>query len=381
MPVARTDGEFRIGEGGLLRRFETVLRLTSLRRQIATAVAITWVPLMLLGFVSEWISGHPEPLLRDLSMHVRLLVAAPMFLLLDQQFPLVCRRMLEQVVDQSFVPEDAQPRFDRMLRGVTRLADSSLPELLLAALGVALGLGAFFGFLPVSGITRSTGLTAAQLWYALTDWPFFQFLLWRSLWRWGIWVRILIGLSRIDLNLVPTHPDRRGGISFFRYPSIDYCAILLFAISSVLCAEWRGRYFLGTTLASFKPLLAMFGAVATLIAFGPLLFFSPQLFRARRQGLVECDGFATTHNRRFQREWIDESDSEGRVSRNTQQLAAAVEIYRETVFQLRLVLFYGRDVVILLVATLLPVFPVMLIRVPPEDWQGLLGLLTGGRLN
>ncbi|MDQ3363809.1 MAG: hypothetical protein M3680_00050 [Myxococcota bacterium] len=99
----------------------------------------------------------------------------------------------------------------------------------------------------------------------------FEFLLFRSLWRWAIWVRVLGGLARIDLD--PMHPDRRGGIAFLRLPSIGYCAMLLFTVASVLCAEWHDLAFFGVTLVSFAPLLVLFAAVGTLVAFGPLLLF------------------------------------------------------------------------------------------------------------
>ena len=129
-----------------------------------------------------------------------------------------------------------------MLRSGTRLADSSAPELILAALALAVGLGELAGVVPLIGRTRDSGLTAPLVWYALADVPFVQFMLWRSLWRWVIWVWVLIGLARIELDLVPSHPDRRGGINFLRWPSIGYCSMLVFAISSMLCASQVTRF-------------------------------------------------------------------------------------------------------------------------------------------
>jgi hypothetical protein len=208
-----------------------------------------------------------------------------------------------------------------------------------------------------------------------------QFLLWRSLWRWVIWVRILFGLSRLPLDLVATHPDRRGGISFLRLPSVGYCAFLLFAVASILCAEWGDKLTLGQSLKGFSPLLALFAGVGAFIAFGPLLAFAPQLFRARRRGIIDCGGRACDEGRRFQRRVAE--------VRAIDDPAAAVEVsalcdvgvvYREAVDRLQLVLVDRRDVIGLLVATLLPVLPLMLIRVPMEDWRGLATMFTGGLL-
>jgi hypothetical protein len=199
-------------------------------------------------------------------------------------------------------------------------------------------------------------------------------LLWRSVWRWAVWVRVLCGLSRIRLELVPTHPDRTGGIRFLRLPSVGYCAVLLFAISSVLSAEWGTRFTLGATLASFKPLLLVFGGVAVCIAYGPLLLFAPQLWRARREGLREVGGLATHSGRLFRSAVL----APARVqATSVVELSSIEQTYRETVKQLTLVLFDRFDLALLLLATLLPVVPVMLMHVPLEDWQEVLSLFSG----
>src|SRR5690606_4354971 len=108
-----------------------------------------------------------------------------------------------------------------------------IPEALLVLFALGVGVAALGGHLPIRGLSRGElargDLAPDQIWYALTDLPLFQFLLWRSVWRWAIWVGILVGCSRIELDLVPTHPDRCGGIRVLNLPSIGYCAMLLFA--------------------------------------------------------------------------------------------------------------------------------------------------------
>ena len=55
--------------------------------------------------------------------------------------------------------------------------------------------------------------SGAFVWYALVGLPLFQFLSFRVLYRWGIWCRTLLGLSRTELELEPSHPDLAGGLS------------------------------------------------------------------------------------------------------------------------------------------------------------------------
>jgi hypothetical protein len=381
MVTGWTALDFRIGEGGLLRRLETAAHLTRVGRQIAIAIAATWLPVMVFGLIREHIEGQPEPVLHNPSVHVRLLVAAPIFLFSDQLFPRGCSIILTQLVFKSFVPASAAPAFERLLRRSTRLANSWVPEAVLGCLSLGVGVGTLFGLWPPHGLSGPVNWTAAQVWYTLTDWPFVQFLLWRSLWRWVIWVRILFGLARIPLALVPTHPDRRAGISFLRLPSVSYCALLLFAVASMLCADWGDRLVPSMSLTGFKPLLALFAGVGMVIAFGPLLVFVPQLIEARRRGILECGGRACDEGRRFL-----ERVARGQTRRGEQSgsdlaaLSDVTVVYREAVDQLQVVLVDRRDVIGLLVATLLPLAPLMLLRVPLEEWRELLALLTGGKL-
>jgi hypothetical protein len=376
MAPVRSLGGFRIGDGGALRRLEVKWHLTRLASQVIWFVLLTWVPIMVLGLVA-W--GR-EPLLRDPGMHVRLLVVAPVLLYLDFEFPAVCGRSVQQLLDQDFVPEAAQPQLQRTLLGATRLADSRLPELLIALLGFVVTVGSFLHRVPVTAFALSRLFTAAQIYYAVLALPLFEFLLLRSLWRWVIWVRLLVGLSRIELDLDPTHPDCRGGISFLRFPSIAYCEVLLFAIASVFCADWQGRAVFGTTIASFVPLLLMFGVVGMLVAFGPLLVFAGQLVRARRIGRIEVSGLAVGLGRRFRRRWIERTEPtpEANADDEFQGLVAVGTTYRDRVDRLYWLLFEKHDLITLAIATGSPLVVVMLARVPTEDWLTLLGIVSGG---
>jgi hypothetical protein len=375
MDGSATFDEFHIGEGGLLRRLEVRCHLTKLRWQILSVVAVTWVPIVALGAFGRW----SDPLVRDLGVHVRLLVAAPVLLYLDLQFPAVCRRTILQLVEQEFIPEAEQPRLLRTLRAAGRLADSWVPELALAAVSIGLSVASLLQLVPVGSLVGWTVLTPVQLWYAIVALPLFEFLLLRSLWRWAIWARVLVGLARIDLDLEPTHPDCCGGIAFLRLPAIEYCAMLLFVVASVVCATWHSRFEFGATVAGFVPLLLLFAIIGTLIAFGPLLLFVPHLQRARRAGLVDIGGLAAKLGRRFRRRWIQGRDGAAGAdaSGDAQALAAIASSYRSSIYRLRLLLFDLHDLIILIVATAIPVVPVMFARVPSEDWMKLVRVIGG----
>ena len=145
MAVAWTATDFQIGGGGLLRRLAAALHLTRTGRQILTAIAVTWLPIMVLGLLNESLGGHREPLLHQAVMYVRLLVAAPVLLASDAILPRTSSVVLSQLVHDSFIPADAEPRFQRLLRQGARLADSWLPETVLVLVTLSLAVGALVG--------------------------------------------------------------------------------------------------------------------------------------------------------------------------------------------------------------------------------------------
>jgi hypothetical protein len=57
-------------------------------------------------------------------------------------------------------------------------------------------------------------LTLAGYWYAFVSVPLFQFILLRWYMRVLIWFRFLWQVSRLNLHLTSTHPDRAGGLGF-----------------------------------------------------------------------------------------------------------------------------------------------------------------------
>jgi hypothetical protein len=368
--------QVQIGEGGLLHGFLGATRLTRVPGQILAVIVAVWLPLVCLGLATEQFAGRTEPVIRDPSVHVRLLVAIPLFLILDLLFTHACRICLEQLVSQGFIPASEEQRFDRLIHRAIHAADAVLPEAVLALLVLVVSVAAAFGGLQIGGLALWSAASPTQIWYALVGWSLYQFLLWRSLWRWAIWMRLLAGLSRLDLAVVPIHSDRRGGLGFLGLPSSDYCAMLLFAVSSVLSAEWGNRLDL-TSLQSFEPFVIAFVLVSVLIAFGPLLLFAPQLERARRLALVEIAALGTHVGRLYERQFRRDHSPEGELGPDTALLAYTLLIQRNAVERFVPVPIYLRDFVTLLAATLLPIVPVVLMRVPSSDWRALLQSVTG----
>jgi hypothetical protein len=68
------------------------------------------------------------------------------------------------------------------------------------------------------GSEGSLQLRAAGWYTVLVSAPIVQFLLGLSLWKWLLWAIFAFKLSQRNLQLVPTHADKRGGLGFLSLP-------------------------------------------------------------------------------------------------------------------------------------------------------------------
>ena len=69
-------------------------------------------------------------------------------------------------------------------------------------------------------------LTLPGFWFTWVSNPLLQFLLLRWCFRLVIWARFLWQVSRIDLDLIPTHPDRNAGLGFLGGSAYAYSPLL-----------------------------------------------------------------------------------------------------------------------------------------------------------
>jgi hypothetical protein len=362
----------RLRTGGLLGRVDRILRIDQLNRLIPVAIGITWIPLMALSLGAWLITNQGEPILKDLSIHVRLLISLPLVFVAERLLDRNGRRAIARLFAEDFVPPGLEERARAIVGSAERWRDSPLIETVLLLVAIASGVASLLGILPAAGIVHGivdSRASVAHIWYALVCLPIVQFVFWRSLFHWGLWVRVLGGFSR------------RGGIGFLKQPSISYGAVLLLAIGSTLCAGWGTKILLyGSGINDFKPLFLGFVLITTIIAFAPLLLFVPQLFAARGEGRRLYGGLVTDYARALQERWIGGRARKDLLgSPDFQSLADLGTSYSENVQNMQLLLFGLRDVLSLFIVSLLPAIPVLLLEQSVSDvLKRLLQLLVGG---
>ncbi len=313
-----SEPEFQLG--GPAYRFMQRIGLIkpgspSILRRFIGFVLITWVPLLALALIEGKVLGPTpqESLLLDFATYARFFLAVPLLFLSEL---IVGPRLLKagrQFIDGHFVREQDLPAVEASVLRARQRREALLPELLMILIGFSApwvlamedwaGGGAAFSWRSGSG-EALLGLSLAGFWYQFIAVPLLQFFMFRWLWRLVIWTLFLHDLSRLDLRLIPTHPDRAAGLGFLGGAHLSL-AIFPFAFSCVLSANVAFQlYFQGVAIESFKLIFLVYLVTMVLLILGPLLIFSPQLARARRRGMREYSLLVNEYNRAFHQKWV-----------------------------------------------------------------------------
>jgi hypothetical protein len=391
--LAEDPREFSLALGGplfqLLRRAHlTDDALQLLRRRVLAISLFCWLPLLVLSALEGHLLGQSVaiPFLKDVDLHVRLLVALPLLIIAERVVHQRIRPLVKQFQAQDLVPESARPSFQAAVSSAARLRNSAVAEVLLIAFVYGVGVLVIWRhFMSIDTMTwyatpsaEGSKLTLTGWWYGLVSLPVFQFLLVRWLFRLFVWARFLFQVSRFDLNLIPTHPDRAGGLGFLSKSLLAYYPLAA-AFGTLMAGSMANRIFYsGATLPGFKMQIAA-GVVLVVVFFaGPLFVFVPRLSRAKRTGMSEFGILAQRYVREFDAKWLRggaPADEAFVGSADIQSLADLGNSF-EVVKSMRAVPVVMQDLIRIGVATLVPIGPLLLTVMPMEELlKMLLGLI------
>jgi hypothetical protein len=279
----------------------------NLGRRVIFAVAIGWVPLVLL--TALFAPGAVAALLTDYKVASRMLIAVPILLLGQVLMESKFRTIVSQAREDLVALAD-MPRFDEILATLTRLRDSVLPELAIAVLvclHIALSVSGKIGLAgawAAEGAQTVARLTPAGWYYILVSQLIYQFLVGVCLWKWLLWTFFVFRLSRMKLQLMVSHPDKHAGMGFLGMSTLAFAPVA-FAITAAVGATWRYQIlYTGAHLMSFKLPAIVLLVLVVLIAVGPLLFFVPKLAPLRRKGILQYGSLAHLQSSEFHDKWI-----------------------------------------------------------------------------
>ena len=357
--------------------------LQLLRRRLVVITLFAWLPLLILSALSGhlWNGVVRMPFLKDIEVHARFLLALPLLIIAEM---VVHQRMLplaRQFLDRSMIADASRPRFDAAVAAAFRLRNSVAAEVVLivfvylfsilyvwprhAAVLDSLNMTTWYA-LP-AGAGRQ--LSPAGWWFLYVGLPLFQFMLFRWYFRLFIWVRFLAAVAGCRPRVVPTHPDRMGGLGFLSDTVVAFAPLLL-AHGTLLAGLIANRiFFRGATLLDFKFELVVVPVFLLLVVLGPLLLFMPRLAEARRVGLREYGTLAQRYVREFDDKWLRSGAPTGEPlvgSADIQSLADLGNSF-EIIRGLRAVPITKEALLQLAVITLVPVAPLVLTMVPLDE--------------
>ena len=369
------DDKISLVRGGPFYRAQEAVRLLSahrwnLGRRIAVAVAVAWVPLVILTALSN--PQGLQGLFTDYAVNVHIWLGIPVLLAGQELMDNVYRKIVRQVGDSGLLTSPDIARLDKTLVKLMRLRDSAIPEAVMVFLVYVRMATMVRSNVPlalpwaVSGTGATLHPSAAGWYYGIVSLLFYQFLLYLSIWKWFLWTGFLFRLSRLDLQVVPTHPDRHGGLGFLGMSTVAL-APSVFVAAAAIGGTWRGEILRhGEHLLNFKYPAAALVAVILIIAFGPLVFFIPKLSKLRREGILQYGILGQIHSTEFHQKWVLHRSGHEEEFLNAPEISALIDFESsfENIEKLQPFPFDKQSFVLVILSIAVPLLPVVLSEIP-----------------
>jgi hypothetical protein len=344
-----------------------------LQRRMPFVLAITWIPLLVLTMAH---GGWPDlrALLLDYEVYARIFIAIPLLLIgqitVDARF----RAMAQQFVDANIVRFTDLARFQRIMMQAVRIRDAKLPELLAILVVLYLQLRRILasGRLQLEPWAADPGgtLTLAGDYSVLVDHSLLLGLIAVAVWKWVIWIYVLIRVSRLDLQLDATDGDRNGGLGFLAYIPLAFVPVVI-ALATVMGATWRSEILAGRmTLLDLRVPVGALAILVLAILWLPLMVFIPKLAHEKWEGIRRYGALRHMHSLKFRDKWLGH-----RQTQNVESLLgspdasslADISTGTNNVSDMRVFLLDRRTGLTVLIALVAPLIPAVTAQIPLTD--------------
>lgn len=332
---------------------------------------IPWVVLVALAFIED--VSDPLFSVSVIGSHARLLVVIPLFFLCESLVVPRARTFVRTIVRAEVVPRHALPVLESEVARISRRKDSWLPDALCLLAAAVFSLlasqlhlaGTTAAFDP--GRTAIAGTMTSQ-WYLIVCLTLFRFLLFRWIWQFFLWCFLLWRISRLELHLVPTHPDGAAGLGYLEVVHLHFTPLVV-AISVIQAAMLAEEMSSGRAgFEAVYPAAALILLVDAVLFLGPLFIFAPKLWACRIRGLSDYMVFASRYVNDFDRKWL-EADAPSRDLLGSQDLQSLADLGNSTslVRTMRWAPVSMKLLKDIALAALLPILPLLLFQYPVAE--------------
>jgi hypothetical protein len=281
---------------------------------------------------------------------------------------------VRSIVRSGIVSGGSLPKLEFEITHVARWKDSWVPEVVCLLLAMLLPLimtqlhpvGASAAYDASRAVAPGT---LSGWWYWFVCLPLFRFLMFRWLWHLGLWWYFLWRVAKLELNLVPTHPDTAAGLGYLEVVQTHFTPLVL-AISAVQSASFAEGLSAGTMVfEAIYPAIALILILIAALFLGPLFIFAPRLWACRVKGLSDYMEFAARYVNGFDRKWLagDTAPKEHLLGTPDLQSLADLANSINVVRNMRWVPLSTRLATDLTMAALAPMLPLLLLKYPVAE--------------
>jgi hypothetical protein len=338
-----------------------------------------WIVLVALSLVDG--VGKELLSLSVIAVHVRLLVTIPLFFLCEWRLDPHLTTFVRGIIGSGVVAKPALPVLDSDIARAARWRDAWLPEAVCLLAAVVVSAAEPRMYLTGTTVSAAGDMGLAADWYWIVCITLFRFLIFRWLWRLGFWWHFLWRVSRLELNLMPTHPDRAAGLGYLEIVHRQFAPLIL-AVSAFRAAAFAAQISTGAMkFQAIYPQLALILIVYAVVFLGPLCVFIPKLKACREKGYADYMEFAARFVSQFDKKWVHApvASGESLLSAPDPQSLSALDSIAGIVPNMRLVPVSRNMAIYLATAAVLPMLPLILLAYPfaalaTKVFEGLLGL-------
>jgi hypothetical protein len=367
--------EFKLANGSaLVKRLRRVPLFKWIPRDVAhqsaLVIAITWAPLLIFTAINGVAASDKVriPFLADLVQYARFLVAVPCVIGLGEYINPRLEKALNNFLKSRIISDQDVATFADAVSRAQALASSTNVELAILAvvysyssLGLQREIATGLSSWNRPHVGGFIGDSVAGWWFLWVSMPLFLFGWFLWLWRLGVWSYLLYRISRLNLRLIATHPDRTGGLTFLHVAMRRFC-VLVFGISSILSASIGEEIlFNGARLRSFELELVLLFGVCVAVILGPLVVFTPVLIRAKLDYWGKFGPVATTYVQEFDGRWISRTDYPRESILGTPDIQSLADLGHSfgMIGEMRTVLVNKTTLALFALAYVVPVLPLL----------------------
>jgi hypothetical protein len=301
------------------------------------------------------------------AVQARLLLVIPLFFMCESWVGPRMTAFVDAIARTQVVPAAAAASLNAAVARTHRLTNAWWPEAvcLIAAIAVELA-GSSLQRYGATGAYDPARTAVAAFVYFRVGMTLFRFLLFRGVWKLAIWGWFLWRVSRLDLRLIPGHPDKAGGLGSLEavHERFTPLVVALSALESASLAESISTGTLAVT--AIYPWLTMVLFVDAVLFLGPLLVFTDKLWAARTRGLARYSDIAARYVTEFEAKWTNGNVPDGAELLGTADIQSLADLNNAftAVTAMRWITIGPRLLTMVTLAAIVPLVPLLFFRYP-----------------